>query len=147
MFKRKLLEKRHFSCTLFYLPTQFLFNNCFENMCLLKNFIVLLAISNIGMANPVGEWSSEDMPVVYGTIDDFIEQSRNRMLYGNNCGPNGCPDPPSTSFATPPSPPSTTAKTKRANLNNYFRLHVCLSFHGSVRLSHYTILSRITKCH
>ena len=89
-------------------------------MCVLKNFIILLTISKIDMTNPVGEWPSgepnEDMPVVYGTIDDVIEQSRNRMLYGNNCGPNGCPDPPSTSFATQPSPPSTTAKTKRANI-------------------------------
>ena len=49
--------------------------------------------------------------------------------------------------------PSQTAAERgeaELHLNNYFRLHVCLSIRPSVRpsvrVSHFTILRRITKC-
>ena len=71
-----------------FLPTHFQFGKCFGNMYLkIKIIFTLFAIFELGSTTPLRD------------LEDVIERSRNRVVCGNDVGPNG----PSPSNSASPS--------------------------------------------
>ena len=81
-------------------PYQFRFATRFSNMNLSK-VTLIFAIIQMASAGPA---PSPEF------IEETIRKSRNRVIYGNDCGPEGCPTSQSTTTTSTTSPPQTIPK-------------------------------------
>jgi len=83
-------------------PYQFRFATRFSNMNLSK-VTLIFAIIQMASAGPAPSPES---------IEETIRKSRNRLIYGNDCGPEGCPTSQSTTTTSTTSPPQTIPKER-----------------------------------